>query len=272
MPSATEPRSLRLGDFDCRYLETGAGPPLLLVHGSLCDYRYWRPQLEALAAARRLIVPSLRHCWPEQWDGSGGGFNPQQHAADLAALIEALGAGPVDLLGHSRGGAVAWLLARQRPELLRSLILAEPGMALRGEEQLATTMDRGNFRQRARELLRGGDADAALTLFVDTVSGDGTWARMVPWLKRMMRDNVNTLIGQAAERYPEAAPDEAASLQMPVLLLGGEQSPPPYPALLDALRGWMPQAQRAVIGGASHAMNLWNPAAFNRVVLDFLSQ
>jgi pimeloyl-ACP methyl ester carboxylesterase len=266
-----EPRSLRLDDYEYRYLEAGAGPPLLLVHGSLCDYRFWRPQLEPLAAGHRLIAPSLRHYWPEQWDGNGGRFSPQQHAEDLAALIEALELAPVDLLGHSRGGSVAWLLAQQRPQLLRSLILAEPGMALRGQDPLTSQMDRGNFRQRARELLRNGEADAALTLFVDTVSGDGTWARMVPWLKRMMSDNANTLIGQAAERYPEAAAEAAAALTMPVLLLGGALSPPPYPALLDTLQQWLPQVRRAVIGNASHAMNLWNPAEFNRAVLDFLS-
>lgn len=269
MTAASE-RSLRLDDYDCRYLEAGAGPVLLLVHGSLCDYRYWRPQMQPLAARRRLVAPSLRHYWPERWDGEGGGFSPRQHAEDLAALIEALDAGPVDLLGHSRGGTVAWLLARQRPELVRSLLLAEPGLALRGQDRLAFEMDRGNFRQRARELLRAGEADAALTLFVDTVSGSGTWAHMVPWLKRMMTDNANTLIGQAAERYIEAAAEDAAKLDMPVLLLGGALSPPPYAGVLDALAQWLPRARRLTIGNASHAMNLWNPAEFNRLVLEFL--
>lgn len=269
--TSPELRALRLVDYDFSYLEAGAGPVLLLVHGSLCDYRYWRPQMQPLAAARRLVAPSLRHYWPERWDGEGGGFNQQQHADDLAGLIEALGAGPVDLLGHSRGGAVAWLLARQRPELVRSLTLAEPGLALRGKDQLAFEMDRGNFRQRARELLRAGDADAALTLFVDTVSGEGTWARMVPWLKRMMADNANTLIGQAAERYTEATPAEAAELTVPVLLLGGALSPRPYAAVLEALAAWMPWARHVSISNASHAMNLWNPAEFNRAVLEFLA-
>jgi pimeloyl-ACP methyl ester carboxylesterase len=46
------------------YLERGAGEPLLFVHGSLCDYRYWAPQMEPLAQQFRCIVPSLSHYWP----------------------------------------------------------------------------------------------------------------------------------------------------------------------------------------------------------------
>ncbi len=253
------------------YVETGQGAPLLLVHGSLCDYRFWRPQMEPLAAQRRVIAVSLRHYWPESWDGRGAGFSPQQHADDLAAFVTTLGTGPVDLVGHSRGGTVAWLLAQQHPGLLRSLTLAEPGLgvgAVAGEQ--SADMDRSGFRQRALSLLQAGDADAGLELFIDTVSGAETWARMVPWLKRMMRDNANTLFGQVAESYETVTADAAQALRQPLLLIGGAQSPQPYPAVLDALAAVLPGAQRATIANASHAMNLWNAPAFNQALQSFL--
>jgi pimeloyl-ACP methyl ester carboxylesterase len=270
--SDSEPKTLMLGGYAQRYLESGAGELLLLVHGSLCDCRYWRPQMQPLALRRRVVAVSLRRYWPEAWDGGGEGFSLQQHADDLAALIEALGAGPAHLVGHSRGGSVAWRLAQQRPELLRSLTLAEPGLCLddAGAGCGAADLDRGGFRQRALQRLSGGDADGALELFIDTVSGGGTWARMVPWIRRMMRDNAATLFGQVQERYDTVAAAALRSLPMPLLLVGGALSPQPYPRVLDALAAMAPAARRVSVPAASHAMNLWNAAAFNQILLAFL--
>lgn len=260
---------LRLNDYDLAWLEAGAGRPLLLVHGSLCDARYWAPQMQPLAARRRVLAVSLRHYWPEAWDGRGGGFSIAQHAADLAALIRALGAGPVDCVGHSRGGSVAWELAQQAPELLRSLVLAEPGLCVAGscgQDQL----DRGNFRERALELLRQQRADEALQLFIDTVSGPGTWTRMLPALRGMMRDNASTLFGQVAEGYATVTAADAARLRQPLLLIGGARSPEPYPSVLAGLARLLPGAQRLTIPAASHAVNLWNAGAFNQALASFL--
>jgi pimeloyl-ACP methyl ester carboxylesterase len=253
-------------------VEAGSGDAVLLVHGSLCDYRYWRPQLEGLSARRRVIAVSLRRYWPEAWDGGGEGFSLQTHADDLAALIEALDTGPVDLVGHSRGGTVAWMLAQQHPARLRSLVLADPGLGIAPTGGASPIeLDRGDFRRRAMRLVRGGDVDGGLALFTDTVSGAGTWERMVPGLKGMMRDNANTLIAQATERPLCVSAAAAQALRLPTLLVGGAHSPAPYPAILDALAALLPNARRASIPGASHAMNLWNPRAFNQAMESFLS-
>lgn len=268
MPSA--PRSLRVNGYDLAFIEAGNGSPLLLVHGSLCDYRYWNPQMEPLSVRRRVIAVSLRHYWPEAWDGNGAGFTVQQHADDLAALVRALGLERIDLVGHSRGGSVAYAFAERTPELLRSLVLAEPGLSLcdaGGPEDL----DRGGFRERALELLRQGRSEEGLELFIDTVSGAGTWARTVPPVKRMMRDNANTLIGQALEHYARVTADNVLRPPCPLLLVGGAGSPQPYPAVLDGLQRLLPEAQRITIPAASHAMNLWNPPAFNQALEQFLA-
>jgi pimeloyl-ACP methyl ester carboxylesterase len=270
MPQTFPARTLRSDGYDFHYVEAGAGAPLLLVHGSLCDYRFWAPQMQPLGVRRRVIALSLRHYWPEAWNGAGGGFSVEQHAADLAAFVRGLNLGPVDLVGHSRGGSVAYALAQRAPELLRSLVLAEPGLRV-CEAGGAEDLDRGGFRGRALELLRQGRADDALQLFIDTVSGSGTWARTVPAIQRMMRDNANTLIGQVAESYPRVTPDNVLRLRQPLLLVGGARSPQPYPAVLDALQGLMPGARRATIPAASHAMNLWNAPAFNQALESFLA-
>jgi len=85
---------LRVNDYDMAYVEAGAGAPMVLVHGTLSDYRYWGLQMAALGKVHRLIAVSLRHHYPERWDGVGSGDMAAEHIADLGAFIAALGAGP----------------------------------------------------------------------------------------------------------------------------------------------------------------------------------
>ena len=120
-------QTLHVNGNDMAYLDIGQGPPLVCVHGSLCDFRIWSPVLGPLSQKHRVIALSLRHFFPEHWDGRDGSYSIAQHAADVIGFIEKLDAGPVDLMGHSRGGHVSFRVAQQRPDLLRKLILAEPG-------------------------------------------------------------------------------------------------------------------------------------------------
>ena len=74
-----------------------------------------------------MISVSLRRFFPEHWDGVGNDYLMAQHVADVIAFIEQIEPRPVDLMGHSRGGHIAFRVAEQRPDLLRRLVLAEPG-------------------------------------------------------------------------------------------------------------------------------------------------
>ena len=107
--------TLRVNGYDMAFVERGTGAPLLLVHGTLCDYRQWTGQMASFGGHYRTIALSLRHCWPEHWDGEGDDFTVQQHVADVASFISALEAGPVHLLGHSRGGHLAFRVAQYFP-------------------------------------------------------------------------------------------------------------------------------------------------------------
>jgi esterase len=146
-------QTLRVNDYDMAYLDLGPGgsgpgdsgpgdsgkTPLVCVHGSLNDFRAWVPVMGPLSVGRRLIMPSLRHYFPEHWDGQGGQFKMAQHVDDTIAFIEGLDVGPVDLLGHSRGGHLSFRLALKRPDLVRRLVLAEPGGTLDGSLALEET-------------------------------------------------------------------------------------------------------------------------------------
>lgn len=262
---------LRVNGYDITYGEAGTGVPLVLVHGTLCDYRYWAWQLAAFGKSNRAIAPSLRYYFPGRWEG--GGDMAAEHIADMVAFIAALGAGPVHLLGHSRGGYVAFGVARQAPELLRSLILADPGAALDQELAGGAAPASGvaTLIADCAELVKSGDIDGALRNFCDGINGPGGWDRVPEIGRAMMRDNASTLIGQARERRVPLSRAALSAVKMPTLLINGAQSARFFHAIADAMLRHMPAAQQVMIEGAGHTMNVEQPAAFNAAVTAFLA-
>ncbi|AXQ27790.1 alpha/beta hydrolase [Solimonas sp. K1W22B-7] len=266
--------TLPTNGYDLAYAEAGSGRPVLLIHGSLCDYRYWAPQMQPLGERGRAIAVSLRRCWPEAWDGQGEGYSIEQHVDDLAAFIEALDAGPVDLVGHSRGGHVAFRLALRAPQWVRKLVLAEPGGlpdASLGEIGGVSPEDVMARTREAAQRIAAGDIDGGLAYFIDSVSGTPIWKYTVQSFKTMARANAKTLLGQVRETRMAFTRADLEALKLPTLLVGGELTPPPFPQLLDLLQANIAGARRVTIPGARHAMNLAAPARFNAAVLGFLS-
>jgi pimeloyl-ACP methyl ester carboxylesterase len=107
------------------YTRTGPGkPPLILLHGLAANGACWTDVAQALEDDCDVILPDLR--------GHGKssvpvyGYRYEDHAADIAGLIEALNLGPIFLVGHSMGGLVAAAVASKFPTFVRRLILADP--------------------------------------------------------------------------------------------------------------------------------------------------
>lgn len=267
-------QTLHVNGYDMAYLEVGEGPTLVCVHGSLCDFRIWSPVLGPLSRKYRVIAVSLRHCFPEAWNGEGDDYSIDQHIADVIAFIEQLDGKPVDLMGHSRGGHVSFRVAQKRPDLLRKLVLAEPG----GEPDKSLSDDApdgpsplakrfGSFA----DTIKGGDVDSGLQMFMDMLEGPGAWNRLPAVPKQLLRDNAYTMIGQAKEiRRPYSLAD-AQSVKLPTLLIGGGRTKGMIRIVLDALAANMPDAKVAMIERASHPMFEQQPQEYARVVLEFLN-
>jgi pimeloyl-ACP methyl ester carboxylesterase len=253
--------------------DAGSGEPVVLVHGSLCDYRYWQPQIAPLALTHHVLSISLSHYFPTRQQNSALPFSWRAHVEQIAEFIESVVGDAAHVVAHSRGAYLAFHLARRFKSHVRTVTLADPGGAIETPDARETQPPAGNvnaLRARAVALIARGDVDAGLELFVDSVSRPGSWAKSPRDFKTMARDNAHTLGPQFAERMPPFADDDARSIDMPTLLIGGEKSPSIFHRNIEWLGQRIPDAACMTIAGASHGMNLAHPRVFNRTVLDFL--
>lgn len=270
-------QTLHVNGYDMAYLEVGEanpGPPLVCVHGSLNDFRVWGCITGLVSKRHRMICVSLRHFFPDHWDGVGDTYSIAQHVDDVIAFIEKLNAGPVDLMGHSRGGHISFRVAQRRPDLLRRLILAEPGGEL--DESLDPDYRPGpspllaRFKQ-AAEKIAAGDIDGGLAFFTDALEGPGHWARLPGLFKQPMRDNATTLIGQVRDSRGPFRKADAEAIRTSTLFIGGANTRGLLPEVLHTLAAHVPNSKTAMIPRATHPMFEQNPQKFSEIVLEFLA-
>lgn len=269
-------KSLSVNGYEMAFVERGSGEPVIFVHGTVSDYRYFRGQMEPFAERYRTIALSLRHSYPEHWGGKGDTLTMGQHVADLAGFIRALNAGRVHLVGHSRGGQVALEMASQHPELLKSLVLADPApmasFLSAAPPALAALERRRTFVSAAIEHLQSGSTDAGLESFVDGVTVPGGWKNLPEPNKQGVRDNAWTIKSLLADANEALSCEHVKRITVPVLLVSGERSPDEYRHMQDAIQPCLPRNERAVIPKAGHVMNVANPTAFNALLLGFFSK
>ncbi|MFC5462762.1 alpha/beta fold hydrolase [Massilia niabensis] len=254
------------------YLASGAGEPLLFVHGSLCDYRYWDSQAAVLSQDFLCLSVSLSHYWPADEACERSVFSVETHVAEMAGFIAAMQLGPVHLVGHSRGACVAFQLARAYPQLVKTLTLADPGGPLQidGAAPAALPPATTALRAQVAALIEGGEIDAGLELFVDSVSMPGIWRRSRASFRTMAVDNAATLPKQFRDPLPAYTRAAARELTCRTLLIEGEKSPCMYRDNVAALAGWIGHVDKRTIAGASHGMNITHPAVFNRLIQAFV--
>ncbi len=271
-------QTLHVNGYDMAYLEVGRvsdnRPPLVCVHGSLNDFRIWSAVMGPLSRKHRVIAVSLRHFFPEHWDGLGNTYSIAQHVDDMIAFIEQLDPRPLDLMGHSRGGHVSFRLAQRRPDLLRRLILAEPGGELDATLDPAAKPGPSPLAARfaaAAEKISAGDIDGGLAFFVDELEGPRAWARLPAVPKQLLRDNAMTLIGQVRDNRPPFSKADAEAIKTPTLFIGGGNTKGMLAQVLHTLAAHVKGSKTAMIPNTTHPMFEQAPQKFSEVVLEFLA-
>lgn len=265
-------KALSVNGYPMAYVERGSGPTVVLVHGALNDYRTWAPQLEPLSSRFHVVAVCLRHYYPEPWKGEGE-FSLQIHSRDLATFIERLGTGPVFLVGWSRGGYVAAETTRMRPDLVRRLVLLDPGLAtLLPRPSEAPTEDvRARRARETAPYFKRGDLEGGLEFFVDDINGAGAWNRLPEAQRQLRRDNAWTVVGQPGD-VENITCGELGRFKMPVLLMQGENSPASMNRVNAAAQQCISSLGLVTIPNAAHQMHQMNPAAVNAELTKFLSE
>jgi pimeloyl-ACP methyl ester carboxylesterase len=233
----------------------GAGPPVLLVHGSVSSgANAWRAQLP-LAERWRLILPD------RPGSGASGDVERVDFEPDAVLVAQLLGDG-AHLVGHSYGGVVSLLAAARRPSAVRSLTVIEPpafGVA-RGDPDVDRLVDS------MEKLWADGPADPAgfLRSFYDLVQpGTPVPDPLPPGLARAARALMH-------ERLPSEAEIPLRSLaaaRIPTLVVSGGHAPA-FETVCDRIADPL-GAERAVLLGAGHAPQLLGPP-FNQLLERFL--
>ena len=278
MTTSIHAKSVRVDGIELAYVEQGVGDPVVLVHGGgATDLRTWSSQIEPFARHYRVIAYSQRYHWPNAWIGDGWDVNSTPlHVADLAGLIRALDLGPCHVVGSSYGADVALLLAYQHPELVRSLVLGEPGLQrwLRSlPDGAALEAEYIQTLAPAAQAVQRGDLEAATRLFIDAVLGPGLYDQLPASVRERLRDNAR-LLGFERPDLDDSpfGCAEAGMITAPALLLTGDDSPAMFGLVAEELARCMPGIERALIPNAAHLLHGMNPAAYNATVLAFLDR
>jgi non-heme chloroperoxidase len=257
-----------------RYVAQGEGQPVVFVHGTLSDLRVWLPHVGALAAQRRAVTYSRRYHWPGGDHGDGSDYSYEQHAADLAELIRALELGRADLVGHSYGGFVVALVARDHPELVRRLVLVEPGIYSLVPATPAGDEYRRDLAALARQLpeLLAGPDEPLVAAGVEFFIRPGKYAEVPAELRAILLDNAGSFRAQVAAGNlpPEYSCADAGRIAAPTLLVDGAESAPEFGLINDALESCLPGARRIRVAGAGHAYPPADAEHFLEVLREFL--
>jgi pimeloyl-ACP methyl ester carboxylesterase len=254
-----------VGDLTLAVESRGDGPALLLIHGFPLDRSMWGHQVATLARWRR-IAPDLRGCGfsdvPEQ------GYSMAAYAGDLVGLLDKLRIERAVVAGLSMGGYVAFEILRRHRERVMGLIL----MDTRAD---ADTPDGRRGRDALIEVARSQGAAAVAEHLLPRLLGRSTQRtqpQVVDQVREMARRTpVPGIVGAltAMRDRPDSTPDLGA-IDVPTLVVVGEEDELTPPAVARAMTSAIPSAAMTTIPGAGHLAPLEAPTAVSRVIAEFL--
>lgn len=270
------------GGITLHYVEAGRGEPVIFVHGSLSDYSYWSDQLGPFSQHVRAIAYSRRYNFPNR-NPARPGYSAVADATDLAGLIERLNLGPAHIVGHSYGAFTALFLAVRRPELVKTLTLAEaPAVSLLNhvpppDSQTGKAMLADLYARLVRPMqaaFRAGRSEDGVRIFIDYVMNrPGAWASFSPDARAETMRNVqewNVMLTDGV-LFPDLPLASVRGIRRPALLLSGAKSYPFLGMIDKALMALLPERRRIVFPQAGHQMWFQQPVACRDAVLALVS-
>lgn len=201
-----EQRSFRTDAVEINFAEgPNNGVPLVLLHGGSSRWQWWKWVIDALAERTHVFAPDLRGHGRSTW--TPGHYRLFDYAADIESLLEAVVRVPAVLLGHSLGGAVALIVAAERPDLVscvinedgplsadsaRQAILPTRPTLLSMRELAGSTLPPGQLKQRVADLPT--EHDGQIVRFRDLVPEEE-----VAWAAETLRQHDPAMLDAVIE-------------------------------------------------------------------------
>jgi pimeloyl-ACP methyl ester carboxylesterase len=264
-----------LREYSFAYVAEGEGPSLFLVHGSVADYTTFSGIMPRLRSTFRCTAYSRRYHPPNAPPQTGDAYDMEEQAGDMIAIIQALSPRPVILFGSSFGAYIALVAALRAPESFRTLVLCEPPMIplLLHHPQGRSLHDAftGDVLDPARRAFERGEDTEGLRIFVEGVRGQPGWFnRLFPSMKADLMRFAPELRAEFLSSYRnymvDLSPDLLCGVNVPTLLLGGQQSPPMFGRILDVLENAIDGSRRSVVPNAGHLLHLQNPGTVELIL------
>jgi pimeloyl-ACP methyl ester carboxylesterase len=265
---------IKAGAFDLDYTDTGSGPAVVLVHSSASGYRQWQRLVEALQSRYRLLALNLfgygkTSSWP--------GTRPLT-AADQAELVAAaaeLAPGPIALVGHSLGGAVAFEAAALLSRRVRVLVAFEPILFghLKAHGPVRAYDEIAGVASRYNELALTGDWNAVGEWFVDYWTAPGTWAAMPDGRKQNMFAMLPAVVHEWGMATTGIRPLEGWSMiTAPVHLIHAADTRAPTREIVKLLAKTYPTWHMHEVPSGGHMTPLARPDLVNPLIAAALDE
>lgn len=254
---------ITLGDLSVFFETHGQGEPVLLIHGLGSCTEDWDLQVKALERDFTVVTYDVR--------GHGktakpaGKFSVLQFAGDAAKLIEHLGLGPVHVMGLSMGGMIAFQLATDRPELVRSIIIVNSGP----EMILRTWKEKLGIFQRRVIVRVMGMSKMGEVLAARLLPAPEHAALRATFVERWGRNDPGTYLRALSALVGWSVMDKLPAITCPVLVVAGDQDYTPV-AWKRSYTSKMPHASLVVIPNSRHLTPVEAPELFHHAIIPFL--
>lgn len=244
------------------YERSGAGTALVLVHGTASARERWAPVLPMLEPNFTVYAVDRRG---RGQSGDSADYSLEREYEDIAAVVGSL-RGPANLLGHSYGALIS-MEAALRVTNLDKLILYEPAIPT------GVPLYPPGARAKIQALLDAEDREGVLLAFyrdvVEIPEPHIAVMRKEPaWAARVAA--AQTIPREFADEDYIFEPSRFANLDVPTLLLQGENSPHHLKAATEAVHAALPDSRIVVMPGQQHVAMSTAPELFVRIITEFL--
>ncbi len=261
---------------DLHYEEAGSGTPMVFVHEFAGDHRSWEPQMRFFSRRYRCIAFSARGYPPSAVPTDPRAYSQDRATDDIAAVVRALDLAPAHIVGLSMGAFATLHFGLRHAALARSLVAAGVGYGAAPDkrEQFRAETDAAIARLRAEGMdVYGRTYAHGPTRLVFEESDPRGFAEFEAQLRQHSTEG-SALTMQGVQRERPSLFDLAEGFRAyttPTLILAGDEDDPTLePGLF--LKRTIPTSALMVLPKCGHTMNLEYPDAFNRAVLDFVTQ